>query len=47
LFVYGAGLEQNLLLLMSFIGILPWMIDDEDCGEISGMIGWQGKPKYS
>jgi hypothetical protein len=24
----------------------PWMIDDDDCGTVSGMNEWQGKPKY-
>jgi hypothetical protein len=32
-----------------FIDLLyqPWMINDDDCGAISGMNEWQGKPKYS
>jgi hypothetical protein len=48
-FVYGAGVEPNPLLLRPFIGLLsqPWMIDGDDCGEISGMDEWRGKPKYS
>jgi hypothetical protein len=24
----------------------PWMIDAKDCGAISGIKEWQGKPKY-
>jgi hypothetical protein len=48
LFVYGAGVEPSLLLLRPFIGLYPsWMIDGDDCGAISGMNDWQGKPKYS
>jgi hypothetical protein len=41
--------EPSPLLLQPFIGLLyrPWMIDSVDCGAISGMNGWQGKPKYS
>jgi hypothetical protein len=49
LFIYGSGVEPSALLLRPFIGILyqPWMIDGDDCGAISGMNEWQGKPKYS
>jgi hypothetical protein len=41
--------EPSPLLLGPFTGLLyqPWMIDDDDCGAISGMNEWQGKPKYS
>jgi hypothetical protein len=48
LFICGAGVEPSPLLLRPFISLLyqPWMIDD-DCGAISGMNEWQGKPKYS
>jgi hypothetical protein len=47
--MYGAGVEPSLLLLRPFIGLLyqPWMIDGDDCGAISGMNEWQGKPKHS
>jgi hypothetical protein len=44
------GLEWNpVLLLRPFIGLLyqPWMKDNEDCGAVSVMSEWQGKPKYS
>jgi hypothetical protein len=48
LYIYGAGVEPSPLLLRPFIGLLhqPWMIDGDDCGVISGMNEWQGKPKY-
>jgi hypothetical protein len=48
-FVYGAGVQPNLLLQRLFIGIMyqPWMIDGDDCGAVSGMNEWQWKPKYS
>jgi hypothetical protein len=47
LFIYGAGVESKPLLLRAIIGLLdkPWMIDDDDYGAVSGMNGWQGKPK--
>jgi hypothetical protein len=43
-----AGAEPSPLLLRPFIGELyhPWMIDGDDCGVISEMNEWQGKPKY-
>jgi hypothetical protein len=33
----------------AFIGLLyqPRIIDSDDCGAISGLNEWQGKPKYS
>jgi hypothetical protein len=40
LFICAAGMEQDLLLLQPFIGLLyqPWMIDDDDdCGANSGI----------
>jgi hypothetical protein len=48
-FIYGAGVETNLLLLRPFIGLLyqPWMTDGNDSGEVSGINEWQEKPKYS
>jgi hypothetical protein len=48
LFVW-VGVEPNPLLLWPFNGPLyqPWMIDGDDCGTISGMNHWQGKPKCS
>jgi hypothetical protein len=47
--IYGAGVELSPLLLRPFIGLLyqPWMRDGDDCGAVSGMNEWQGKPKYS
>jgi hypothetical protein len=39
LFTNGAGVEPHLL-------YQPWMMDGDDCGAISGMNEWQGKPKY-
>jgi hypothetical protein len=38
-FNYGAGVVPSPLLPRSFIDLLyqPWMIDDDDCGAISGM----------
>jgi hypothetical protein len=41
-------MELSPLLRRPFIGLLyqPWMIDGDDCGAISGMNEWQGKPKY-
>jgi hypothetical protein len=44
----GAGVEPSPLLLRPFIGLLyqPWMIDGDDCGAISVINEWQGKPKY-
>jgi hypothetical protein len=49
LFIYEAGVEPSPLLLRPFIALLyqPWMIDGDDCGAVSGMNEWQGKPKYS
>jgi hypothetical protein len=40
--MYGAGVEPSPLLLRPFIDLLyqPWMIDGDDCGEISGMNEW-------
>jgi hypothetical protein len=39
----------ELTILRPFIGLLyqAWMIDGDDCGAISGMTAWQGKPQYS
>jgi hypothetical protein len=36
-------------ILRPFIGLLqqPWMTDGDDCGAVSGINEWQGKPKYS
>jgi hypothetical protein len=48
-FIYRTGVEPSPLLLRSFIGLLyqPRMIDDDnDCGALSEMNEWQGKPKY-
>jgi hypothetical protein len=47
--MYGAGVEPSPLLLRPFTSLLyqPRMIDGDDCGAISGMNEWQGKPKYS
>jgi hypothetical protein len=44
-----AGEEPSPLLLWTLTGLLyqPWMIHHDDCGEISEMNDWQGKPKYS
>jgi type IV secretory pathway TrbF-like protein len=44
-----AYLEPSPLLLWTSIGPLyqPWMIDRDDCGEISAMNEWQRKPDYS
>jgi hypothetical protein len=41
-------MEPSPLLLLPFIGLFyhPWIIDDDDCGAISGMNEWQGKPQY-
>jgi hypothetical protein len=49
LFTCGAGVKPSPLLLWPFIGLLyqPWMIEGDDCGAISGINGWQGKPQYS
>jgi hypothetical protein len=50
IYLFRTGLEPNPLFLRSFIGLLhqPRLIDDDDddCGAISGMNEWQGKPKY-
>jgi hypothetical protein len=48
-FIYWAVVEPSPHPLQPFIGILyqPWMIEDDDCGAISGMEEWQGKLKYS
>jgi hypothetical protein len=42
-------MESSPLLLRPFIELLyeSWMIHDYDCGTISGMNEWQGKPKCS
>jgi hypothetical protein len=42
-------MEPSPAWLWSFIGLLyqPWMIDGDDCGAISSISEWQGKPKYS
>jgi hypothetical protein len=34
--------------LRPFTGLLyqHWVIDGDNCGAISGIIEWQGKPKY-
>jgi hypothetical protein len=47
-FIYGAGVEPSSLFLRPF-GLLyqPWIRDGDNFGAISGMIEWQGKPKYS
>jgi hypothetical protein len=46
LFIYGAGVEPSPLLLGTSVGLVyqPWTIDGDDCGAISGMNEWQGKP---
>jgi hypothetical protein len=46
--IYGAGVEPSPLVLRPFIGLLyqPWMIDGVDCGAVSGMNNWEGKPEY-
>jgi hypothetical protein len=46
-FLYVAVVEPSPLLLRPFIGLLylPWMIDGDECGTISGMNVWQRKPK--
>jgi hypothetical protein len=43
LFIRGDGVEPSPLLLRPVIGPLYqlWMIDDDDCGAISGMNEWQ------
>jgi hypothetical protein len=48
LFIYGSGVEPNPLLLPHFIVIFykPWMADGDNCGAISGINEWHGKPKY-
>jgi hypothetical protein len=48
-FICVFGVEPCQLLLWPFIDLLyqPWMIDGDDCGAISGVNGWQWKPKYS
>jgi hypothetical protein len=47
-FIYVAGVELSAL-LRPIIGLLyvPWMIDGDDFGAITGINEWQGKPKYS
>jgi hypothetical protein len=47
LFIYEAGVELRPLLLQPFTGLLyqPWITCD-DCGAISRMNEWQGKPKH-
>jgi hypothetical protein len=49
LFVCGAGVEPSRLLLRPFIGLLyqPLINDGDDCGAVSGVNEWQGKPKHS
>jgi hypothetical protein len=39
LFIYCAGVEPSQLLLRPLIVLMyqPWIIDDDDCGEIGGM----------
>jgi hypothetical protein len=46
LFVSGVGVEISPLLLRQFNGLLyqPCVRDGDDCGAISGMNEWQGKP---
>jgi hypothetical protein len=41
--------EPSPLLLRPCIGLLyqPWIIDGDDCGAVSGMNEWQGKPEFS
>jgi hypothetical protein len=41
--------DPSPLLLRPFIGRLyqSWAIEGDDCGAVSGLNGWQGKPKYS
>jgi hypothetical protein len=40
--------EPSPLLLWSVSGLFyqHWMIAGDDCGEITGISDWQGKPKY-
>jgi hypothetical protein len=50
LIIFWAEVEPSPLLLQPFVALLyqPWMIDGgDDCGTISYMNEWQGKPKYS
>jgi hypothetical protein len=49
LYFSGAGVEPSPLLLWPFVGMLyqTWMIDGDDCGAVSGMNEWQGKPTSS
>jgi hypothetical protein len=49
LFISCAAVEPSPLLLMPLSGLLyqPWMTNGNDCGAISGMNEWQGKPKYT
>jgi hypothetical protein len=37
----GARVEPRPLLYQ------PWVTDGDDCGAITGMNEWQGKPEYS
>jgi hypothetical protein len=49
LFLYlWDGVKPSSLLLRPFIGLLyhSYMIDGDDCGTISVINEWQGKPKY-
>jgi hypothetical protein len=43
-FICGAGVETNLILMRSFIGLLhqPWMTDSDDGRTITGMNYWEG-----
>jgi hypothetical protein len=45
----GLDVEPSPLLLRSSLGLLfqPCMTDGDDCGAVSVMHQWQGKPKYS
>jgi hypothetical protein len=47
--IYGVGMEPSSLLLQPLIDPLyqPWLIDGDDCGAVSVMNEWQGKPEYS
>jgi hypothetical protein len=48
-FIYGNGMQTRPLIPEPFIDLLHqfWMIDDDECGTITGMIEWQGKQKNS
>jgi hypothetical protein len=48
-FIYRTGMNSSPLLVLPVPCLLnkPWTIDGDDCGAISGMNEWQGKPKYS